>query len=843
MSAAVTVIRNVLLVEDNEAWAELTREAFADVDAGIDVRTVSSGQEALALLLGGLTPDLVLLDLNMPGVDGRDVLRALQGEPDRPFDVVVLSASVAERDRILAHELGASAYCSKPTTFLQLRSLVTELIQTHATGTPDGAAPADHDLEVEVSPEGGPGETPVPTGARIAVVEDSPLDASLITDQLTPNGFVVKTAGSIGAFRDQDLAAWADCVLLDLDLPDAAGLDGLRLVVQAVGGVPIIVLTGNPSETLTIDALAAGAQDWVRKGSMNSDQLSRTIRFAIERARLQAQLSSERERFTAELSRSNADLADFAQVAAHDLRSPLQAVIGFSELLERRHGAVLDETGREYLNHITDAAHRMDTLIESLLSYSRVGTAANAVEAVDLGEVLTSVRSALLGEITASGALVTARSLPTVSGDPTQFSQLLQNLIGNAIKFVAPGVVPRIHVSASREQNGWRLDVTDNGIGVPVEQREQIFEMFSRGDRNSYRGTGVGLAVCQRVMQRRGGDITVDAVPGGGSRFSCFFPDEWDATLRVGPSLFAPSDGLGLRPAAADEKRGPVVLLVEDGDDHAALLEGMLEQAGTPVIWRRVSDLASARRLLAEDPPDCLLLDLHLPDSSGLDSLEEVRTAAPYVPVVVVTALADEAIAVEALRRGAQDYVLKGRVTADALSRTILFAIERQTQELCMVEAALTDTLTGLANRRCLADRLGAALGRAGRGEAPPAVLLLDLDGFKAVNDERGHRTGDAVLVEVANRLRGAVRGTDTVARLGGDEFVVLCEGLDAEGAAEVSERVQLALAQPIPLEQGEVTLGVSIGVVVARAGDAADDVLDRADAAMYAAKPKGRQQ
>ena len=365
--------------------------------------------------------------------------------------------------------------------------------------------------------------------------------------------------------------------------------------------------------------------------------------------------------------------------------------------------------------------------------------------------------------------------------------------------------------------------------------------MFSRGDRTGYGGTGVGLAVCQRVVQRRGGEITVDSAPGGGSRFSCFFPDDWDHTLRVGPSLFATSDGLGLRPAAEGEAAAPVVLLVEDGDDHAALLEGMLEQAGTPVVWRRVGDLASARRLLAEDPPDCLLLDLHLPDSSGLGSLEEVRTAAPYVPVVVVTALADEAIAVEALRRGAQDYLLKGRVTADALSRTILFAIERQAQELSMVEAALTDTLTGLANRRCLADRLTAALGRAGRGEPPPAILLVDLDGFKAVNDEHGHRTGDAVLVEVANRLRGAVRGADTVARLGGDEFVVLCEGLDEAGAVEVSERVQVAVAQPIPLEEDEVTLDASIGVVVARADDAADELLDRADRAMYAAKRPGR--
>jgi diguanylate cyclase (GGDEF)-like protein len=158
-----------------------------------------------------------------------------------------------------------------------------------------------------------------------------------------------------------------------------------------------------------------------------------------------------------------------------------------------------------------------------------------------------------------------------------------------------------------------------------------------------------------------------------------------------------------------------------------------------------------------------------------------------------------------------------------------------------MVEAALTDTLTGLSNRRCLADRLTAALGRASRGELPPAVLLVDLDGFKGVNDHHGHRAGDAVLIETAHRLQSAVRGTDTVARLGGDEFVVLCEGLDDAGAAEVVARIQAALTQPITLDGYQVTLGASIGVVVARPDEAADALLDRADEAMYAAKRPGR--
>ena len=384
--------------------------------------------------------------------------------------------------------------------------------------------------------------------------------------------------------------------------------------------------------------------------------------------------------------------------------------------------------------------------------------------------------------------------------------------------------------------------MTDNGIGVPVEQRQQIFEMFSRGDGNGYRGTGVGLAVCQRVMQRRGGEITVDSAPGGGSRFSCFFPDEWDATLRVGPSLFAPSDGLGLSPSERRaSRRARSSCWSRTATTTPRSSRGCWNRRALP--WSGVASVTSPRPGASwprTRPTACCST---CTSPTARDSTPSKRSARrrPTCRWWWSPRLADEAIAVEALRRGAQDYVLKGRVTADGLSRTILFAIERQSQELCMVEAALTDALTGLANRRCLADRLAAALGRAGRGEAPPAVLLLDLDGFKAVNDERGHRIGDAVLVEVANRLRGAVRGTDTVARLGGDEFVVLCEGLDAAGAAEVSERVQFALAQPILIEEDEVTLGVSIGVVVAGTGDAAADVLDRADAAMYAAKPKGR--
>jgi signal transduction histidine kinase len=223
-----------------------------------------------------------------------------------------------------------------------------------------------------------------------------------------------------------------------------------------------------------------------------------------------------------ELARSNADLERFAYVASHDLSEPLRTIGGFGGLLERRYGDRLDDEGRMMLGHVTAGAARLQALIDGLLSYARVSTAPRKVEAIDLevltNEVLDAIRPALLDR----GAQVEVQPLPAVEGERGQLSQLIQNLVLNAVKFTADDVTPQLEISSRSIADGrHEIHVADNGVGIAPEQAQRIFEMFQRGtaDRNRS-GTGIGLALCARIVQRHGGHIRVEPRPGGGSVFA-----------------------------------------------------------------------------------------------------------------------------------------------------------------------------------------------------------------------------------------------------------------------------------------------------------------------------------
>jgi signal transduction histidine kinase len=224
----------------------------------------------------------------------------------------------------------------------------------------------------------------------------------------------------------------------------------------------------------------------------------------------------------AELARSNADLERFAYVASHDLSEPLRTIGGFGSLLERRYSDRLDDEGRMMLSHVTGGAARLQALIDGLLSYARVSTAPRKVTRVDLQVVTDEVVEAIRPAITDRGATIEVRQLPVVEGEREQLSQLMQNLILNAIKFTAEGVEPRVEVS-SRETGDGRVEVrvADNGVGVPPDQADRIFEMFQRGKVGADRsGTGIGLALCARIVERHGGMIRVEQREGGGSVFA-----------------------------------------------------------------------------------------------------------------------------------------------------------------------------------------------------------------------------------------------------------------------------------------------------------------------------------
>ena len=231
------------------------------------------------------------------------------------------------------------------------------------------------------------------------------------------------------------------------------------------------------------------------------------------------------EQQQSELQRSNADLEQFAYVASHDLQEPLRKVASFCQMLQRRYADALDERAQQYIGFAVDGATRMQQLINDLLSFSRIGRFYDARHPVRLDAVLDDVERALALAIEETGAVLIRSPLPTVLGDTTLLTMLWQNLIGNAIKFRRPDEPPRITIDATEHDGLWHFSVADNGIGIEPEFADKIFVIFQRlHPRDAYPGTGIGLAVCKKIVEHHGGTIRLDDGYTGGARILCTLP-------------------------------------------------------------------------------------------------------------------------------------------------------------------------------------------------------------------------------------------------------------------------------------------------------------------------------
>jgi light-regulated signal transduction histidine kinase (bacteriophytochrome) len=221
---------------------------------------------------------------------------------------------------------------------------------------------------------------------------------------------------------------------------------------------------------------------------------------------------------------SNRELEQFAYVASHDLQEPLRMVASFTQLLEKRYKGKLDEDADEYIGFIVEGAHRMKDLIDDLLVFSRFNTQANEFELFDMDTALNSVLSYLQPYMNENHAQITYDPLPSIMGDSSQIQQVLQNLLTNAIKFHGDEP-PKIHISAEESGDEWTFVVSDNGIGIDSGHQEQIFEVFKRlHTREEYEGTGIGLSICKKIVERHGGRIWVESKPGKGSTFYFTIP-------------------------------------------------------------------------------------------------------------------------------------------------------------------------------------------------------------------------------------------------------------------------------------------------------------------------------
>lgn len=277
------------------------------------------------------------------------------------------------------------------------------------------------------------------------------------------------------------------------------------------------------------------------------------------------------------------------------------------------------------------------------------------------------------------------------------------------------------------------------------------------------------------------------------------------------------------------------ILVVEDNPGDAALLRRYLNAGGVPHTITNVERVVSALELLRDHSPDVVLLDLSLPDSQGLSTVNEIRVRRPDLPIIVLTGLDDQDLATEAVKAGAQDYLVKGKIDADSLARSIRYAIERNHMQQELQALALRDELTGLLNRRGFEPIAEQQLRVAERAGTDVALLFCDVDGLKSVNDELGHPTGSRLIIDAADAIRAAIRQSDVPARYGGDEFCVLLVGGD-ESADAVVERINREVDRFNATSSAPYRLSLSIGTALSTAGERPSlaRLLSEADDRMY---------
>jgi signal transduction histidine kinase len=357
----------------------------------------------------------------------------------------------------------------------------------------------------------------------VLLVEDNATHAHIIRrhlDKSADNGLILhhveRLADALLRLDQDDI----DALLLDLSLPDSEISETLPRILESHGDLPIVVLTSLDDLDFATRAVQQGAQDYLVKSDLSGQLLLRSIRYAIERKKTQDKL----EAYAAELQRSNDHLRGFAHTVAHEVKSPLGIVAACLQMLNDKHHGGFDAETRDFVADASGAIRGMTELVNELLEFARIGSELEEFEEVDAEAVYYQAYVMLRPAIRQSGAAVTHDPLPTIQGNAVQLRQLLQNLIGNAIKY--RGVSrPRIHVAVEESSDAWRFSVRDNGIGIAPADQERVFDAFVRlHQQEAIPGTGIGLALCKRIVEHHGGQIWVESAIGGGSIFHFTLP-------------------------------------------------------------------------------------------------------------------------------------------------------------------------------------------------------------------------------------------------------------------------------------------------------------------------------
>ena len=350
----------------------------------------------------------------------------------------------------------------------------------------------------------------------ILAVEDNPADFGVLRRRLERvTGLQCELIHSSSAPAAQEVLARQeiDCVFLDYHLGAKSGLDLLTEIRDSGNDLPVIALTGQGNETIAVEAMKRGAQDYLVKDEVTPEALYRSICHAIEKVALTRKLAEIQE-----------EMRQFASVAAHDLKAPLRRVIQFCQLIQDKCKHKLSQDEWKLFEFVIQNTQTMNQLIDALLDYTRVGRSAKPLEPVELSQVLTTVLTNLDMVIVENHAKVAVGKMPRVLGDETALVQLFQNLIGNALKFRS-NQPPIVSISSECDGEMCHLSVTDNGIGIDSQYHETIFAPFNRlYSSREFEGSGIGLATCRRIAQQHHGRIWVESELGAGTTFHVTLP-------------------------------------------------------------------------------------------------------------------------------------------------------------------------------------------------------------------------------------------------------------------------------------------------------------------------------
>ena len=409
-----------------------------------------------------------------------------------------------------------------------VHALVHEL-QVHQ----DELVAVNRGLEAEIAARKQAEEALAKEQANLQAVFDVVNVAMLVIDE---DGVVTRVNDTVSRWLGRDLSACGDKQPGDLigcvhALTDPAGcgrtphcnICPIRNAFQSV------LRSAQPVRDVETEAvLSVGGSEVRLCLEVSADPLfldgKRHAIVAMNNITSRKQAEEALRQIAAELVRSNEDLEQFASVASHDLQEPLRTVTGFVELLRQKYGNRLDAEADQFIDFAVDGAKQMQTLINDLLAYSRVGTRGRELTPTDAGAALRQALGNLDASIQETGAEITRGEMPTVRADHTQLVQLFQNLIGNALKFRGEAP-PKIHVDACRDGDHWLFSVRDNGIGIKPEFQYRIFLIFQRlHTRRQYAGTGIGLTICKKIADRHGGRIWVQSQPGEGATFYFTLP-------------------------------------------------------------------------------------------------------------------------------------------------------------------------------------------------------------------------------------------------------------------------------------------------------------------------------